>query len=294
MAERKRKQDRNFEGRFGVNRSRGRDKNKFVKDASRPIGNDRRHDRYDDRAGDGDLIFGRNPVIEALENGKKLDKVLLLDGTTGSISKIFAMAKDANVKVEFVDRKVLDRISGGENHQGVIAKAQTFEYSQIRDIIELAQKRGEEPFVLILDGIEDPHNLGAIMRTAECSGAHGIVIAERRASGVTPVAVKVAAGAAEHVLVARVTNTARAIDELKDLGLWITGLDMGKTHYYQQNLTGPIGIVVGNEGKGLSRLVKEKCDFITSIPLKGKVTSLNASNAACVVAYEVVRQRDNQ
>ncbi len=240
-----------------------------------------------------DLIYGRNPVIEALESGHALEKVLVLDGGTGSISKIVALAREADVRVEFVDRKVLDRLSGGKNNQGVVAKAETFKYSTVDDILKLADERNEDPFILLLDGIEDPHNLGAILRTAECAGVHGVVVPERRSASVNPTVIKVAAGACEHMMVARVTNMARTVDELKNAGVWIAGLDMGDSLYYKQNLTGPIALVVGNEGKGISRLVKEKCDYILSIPLKGKVTSLNASNAAGIAAYEVVRQREN-
>lgn len=240
-----------------------------------------------------DLIYGRNPVIEALESGHALEKVLVLHGGTGSISKIVALAKEADVRVEFVERKILDRLSGGRNNQGVVAKAETFKYSTIKDILKLSEERNEDPFILLLDGIEDPHNLGAILRTAECAGVHGVVIPERRSASVNPTVIKVAAGAAEYMKVAKVTNMARTVDELKNAGVWIAGLDMGNCHLYRQNLTGPIAIVVGNEGKGISRLVKEKCDYIVSIPLKGNVTSLNASNAAGIAVYEVVRQREN-
>lgn len=241
---------------------------------------------------DDNLIFGRNPVIEALEAGRKLEKVIVLDGGVGSLRKIIGMAKEAKLRVEFVDRKTLDRISGGENHQGVIAKGRIFEYSNIDDVFDSAGKKGEEPFILILDGIEDPHNLGAILRTGECAGVHGIIIPERRAASVDSIAMKVAAGAAEYVNVVRVKNLSRTLDELKNKGVWIVGLDMGEKVYYEQNLQGPIALVVGNEGHGISRLIREKCDYIASIPLKGKVSSLNASNAVAVAVYEVVRQRE--
>lgn len=240
-----------------------------------------------------DLIYGRNPVIEALESGHPLEKILILDGGTGSISKIVALAKEVGVRVEFVDRRVLDRLSGGRNNQGVVAKAETFKYSTVDEILELAEKQEEDPFILLLDGIEDPHNLGAILRTAECAGVHGVVIPERRSASVNSTVIKVSAGACEHMKVARVTNMARLVDELKNSGIWVAALDMGDNLYYQQNLTGPIAIVVGNEGKGISRLVKEKCDYKISIPLKGRVTSLNASNAVGIAVYEVVRQRGN-
>lgn len=238
------------------------------------------------------LIFGRNSVIEALEASRKLEKVLVLDGGTGSLRKIIGMAKDSGVRVEFVDRKTLDRLSGGANHQGVIAKGQVFEYSNIDSICEVATINGEDPFILILDGIEDPHNLGAILRTGECAGVHGVIIPERRAASVDSVAMKVAAGAAEYVKVARVKNLSRTLDELKNKGVWIVGLDMNGELYYEQNLKGPIALVVGNEGKGISRLVKEKCDYMISVPLKGKVSSMNASNAVAVAVYATLRQRE--
>lgn len=238
------------------------------------------------------LIFGRNSVIEALEASRKLEKVLVLDGGTGSLRKIIGMAKDSGVRVEFVDRKTLDRLSGGANHQGVIAKGQMFEYSNVDSICEAAATNSEDPFILILDGIEDPHNLGAILRTGECAGVHGIIILERRAASVDSVAMKVAAGAAEYVKVARVKNLSRTLDELKNKGVWIVGLDMYGERYYEQNLKGPIALVVGNEGKGISRLIKEKCDYMISIPLKGKVSSLNASNAVAVAVYETLKQRE--
>ena len=238
------------------------------------------------------LIFGRNSVIEALEASRKLEKVLVLDGGTGSLRKIIGLAKASKVRVEFVDRKTLDRLSGGANHQGVVAKGQVFEYSNVDSICEAAATNGEDPFILILDGIEDPHNLGAILRTGECVGVHGIIIPERRAASVDSVAMKVAAGAAEYVKVARVKNLSRTLDELKNKGVWIVGLDMYGERYYEQNLKGPIALVVGNEGKGISRLIKEKCDYMISIPLKGKVSSLNASNAVAVAVYETLKQRE--
>ena len=238
------------------------------------------------------LIFGRNSVIEALEASRKLEKVLVLDGGTGSLRKIIGLAKVSKVRVEFVDRKTLDRLSGGANHQGVVAKGQVFEYSNVDSICEAAATNGEDPFILILDGIEDPHNLGAILRTGECAGVHGIIIPERRAASVDSVAMKVAAGAAEYVKVARVKNLSRTLDELKNKGVWIVGLDMYGERYYEQNLKGPIALVVGNEGKGISRLIKEKCDYMISIPLKGKVSSLNASNAVAVAVYETLKQRE--
>ena len=230
------------------------------------------------------LIFGRNSVIEALEASRKLEKVLVLDGGTGSLRKIIGLAKASKVRVEFVDRKTLDRLSGGANHQGVVAKGQVFEYSNVDSICEAAATNGEDPFILILDGIEDPHNLGAILRTGECAGVHGIIIPERRAASVDSVAMKVAAGAAEYVKVARVKNLSRTLDELKNKGVWIVGLDMYGERYYEQNLKGPIALVVGNEGKGISRLIKEKCDYdFHSVKGKGFFSECFKCRCSCCI-----------
>lgn len=238
-------------------------------------------------------VEGRNPVIEALKAGRKIEKLFLASGSNqGSIKKIVGMAKDKGITVQYVNRKKLDSMSGTQNHQGVIALVSSYEYKNLDDILNLAQIRKEPPFVIILDEIEDPHNLGAIMRTAECAGVHGIIIPKRRSVGLTSAVAKISAGAIEYIPVVRVTNISAAIEELKQKGLWIYGADMGgDEYYYRKELTGSIGIVIGNEGKGISRIVKEKCDFLVKIPMKGKVSSLNASVAASIITYEVLRQR---
>lgn len=237
-----------------------------------------------------DIIAGRNPVIEALKAGREMEKVVVADGSEGSISKIIGMAKEKGIVVQFRDRAFLDKLA--KNHQGVLAFVSAYEYSELDDIFKKAEEAGEDPFIMILDDLEDPHNLGAIMRTCECAGAHGVIVPKRRSAGLTETVVKASAGAIEYVPCVRVTNIAQTIDELKERGVWIAACDMGGNEYYRQNMTGSIGIVIGSEGKGISRLVKEKCDFTVSMPMVGKITSLNASNAAAVIMYEVRRQRD--
>lgn len=237
------------------------------------------------------LIMGRNPVMEALKSGREIDKLLILKDAEGSIRKLIGMAKDKGLYCQFVEKSALDRISGGKVHQGVIAFVSGYEYCEPGDILEKARGKGEDPFIIILDGIEDPHNLGAIIRTADGAGAHGIIIPKRRAAGITDVAAKASAGAIEYVPVARVANIARAIDGLKEAGVWIAACDMDGTEYDRADLRGSLALVIGAEGQGLSRLVKEKCDFSLSIPMSGKIASLNASNAAAVLMYEVKRQR---
>lgn len=238
-------------------------------------------------------LEGRNPAIEALKSGREIEKIFVASGSNqGSIKKIVAMAKDKGIIVQLVDRKKLDAMSSTGSHQGVIALVAAHEYKSIQDILDLAQKREEPPFIIILDEIEDPHNLGAIMRTAECAGAHGIIIPKRRSVGLTSVVAKTSSGAIEYIPVAKVTNISATIEELKEKGLWIYGADVdGEEYYYEKDLKGSIGIVIGNEGKGISRIIKEKCDFLVKIPMKGKVSSLNASVATAVITYEVLRQR---
>lgn len=245
-----------------------------------------------------ELIIGRNAVLEALKAEREIEKINIQKvekGThqTGSIRQIIAKAKDAGIPVYHSDKAFMDRMVAGAkvNHQGVVATASEYSYCELDDILDLARIRGEEPFVIILDGIEDPHNLGAVMRTAECAGAHGIVIPKRRSASVNETVLKTSAGAAEHILCARVTNIGRVIDELKNKGVWIYACDMGNKFMYENDMTGPVAIVIGSEGSGVSRLVREKCDFIISIPMRGKINSLNASNAAAIVMYEIVRQR---
>ncbi len=238
-------------------------------------------------------IEGRNAVIEALRSEKPVDKLYILDGCQdGPVMTIKRLAKNKDIYVKYVAKERLDQMSDTGHHQGVIAIAAAYEYAQVEDILENARKKGEAPFVILLDNIEDPHNLGAIIRTANLAGAHGVIIPKNRAVGLTATVARTSAGALNYTPVARVTNLSKTIEELKKEGLWFVCADMGGESMYKLNLTGPIGLVIGNEGEGVSRLVKEKCDFIASIPMKGDIDSLNASVAAGVLAYEIVRQRD--
>lgn len=237
------------------------------------------------------LIIGRNPVMEALKAGREIDKLVVANGAEGSIIKIVGMAKDKGIPIMYSERVGLDRISGGRAHQGVAAYVSSYGYVEVEDILKVAEERGEDPFIVILDNLEDPHNLGAIMRTCETAGAHGIIIPKRRAVGITDVVVKASAGAVEYMPVAKVVNIAQTIESLKEKGIWVAACDMGEHMYYEQNLTGPMALVVGAEGEGISRLVREKCDYVVSIPMKGHITSLNASNAAAILIYEICRQR---
>lgn len=240
-----------------------------------------------------DQVEGRNAVIELLESGRDINKIFVSNGEkNGSINKILAMAKEKRVIVTEVNRKKLEEMAMSDNHQGVIAIVPPYEYCDIDDILNCAKSRNEDPFILILDGIEDPHNLGAIIRTAETAGVHGIIIPKRRAAGVNSTVTKVAAGAVEHMNIARVNNINEAIRYLKDNDVWVCGTDIDtNTYYYDQDLTGSIAIVIGSEGFGMGKLVKENCDFLVKIPMKGKITSLNASVSAGIVVYEAVRQR---
>lgn len=237
-------------------------------------------------------IEGRNAVLEAFRSGKPVDKLFVLDGCQdGPVRTIVREAKKHDTILNFVSKERLDQLSETGKHQGVIAHAAAYEYSEIEDMFALAEKRGEDPFFILLDNIEDPHNLGAIIRTANLAGAHGVIIPKRRAVGLTSTVAKTSAGALNYTPVAKVTNLAKTMEELKARGLWFVCADMGGESMYRMNLTGPIGLVIGNEGEGVSRLVKEKCDFVASIPMKGDIDSLNASVAAGVLAYEIVRQR---
>lgn len=237
-------------------------------------------------------VEGRNAVIEALRSEKPVDKLYILDGCQdGPVMTIKRMAKNKDIYVKYVAKERLDQMSDTGHHQGVIAIAAAYEYAQVDDILENARKKGEAPFIFLLDNIEDPHNLGAIIRTANLAGAHGVIIPKNRAVGLTATVARTSAGALNYTPVARVTNLSKTIEELKKEGLWFVCADMGGESMYKLNLTGPIGLVIGNEGEGVSRLVKEKCDFIASIPMKGDIDSLNASVAAGVLAYEIVRQR---
>ena len=240
-----------------------------------------------------DQIEGRNSVIELLESKKDINKIFVTKGEKhGSINKILAMARERNVIIVEKDKRQMEQMAQTPNYQGVIAIVPPFEYCEIEDILEDAKNKNEDPFVLILDGIEDPHNLGSIIRTAETAGVHGVIIPKRRAASVNSTVSKVSAGAVEHMKIARVTNISDSIQRLKDNGLWICGTDIdAKNYYYNQDLKGPLGIVIGNEGQGMSEKVKKNCDFLVKIPMKGKVTSLNASVSTGIVVYEAVKQR---
>lgn len=239
-------------------------------------------------------IEGRNAVIEAFRSGKTIDKVFILDGCQdGPIQTIKREAKKQDCIIQFVKKERLDQLSETGHHQGVIAYAAAYDYAEVEDILAAAREKNEPPFIFLLDNIEDPHNLGAIIRTANLAGAHGVIIPKRRAAGLTATVARTSAGALNYTPVAKVTNMAATIDELKKEGLWFVCADMDGEVMYNLNLKGAIGLVIGNEGEGVSRLVREKCDYIASIPMKGDIDSLNASVAAGVLAYEIVRQRIN-
>lgn len=239
-------------------------------------------------------IEGRNPVMEAFRSGRTVDKLFVLDGCEdGPVKSIIRAAKKQDTYIQFVKKERLDQLSETHQHQGVIAMAAAYSYSTVEDILDIARQKNEDPFIFILDGIEDPHNLGAIIRTANLAGAHGVIIPKHRAVGLTATVAKTSAGALNYTPVAKVANLGQTIDHLKKEGLWFVCGHMGGEVMYRLNLKGPIGLVVGNEGEGVSRLVREKCDFIASIPMKGDIDSLNASVAAGVLAYEIVRQRMN-
>lgn len=239
-----------------------------------------------------DIIAGRNAVSEALRSGRTIDSLYVVRGThTGSLSVLIAKAKENGIAVKEADSKKLDFMCGNANHQGIVAVAAVKEYATVDDIFQLAQERGEPPFFIIADELEDPHNLGAILRTAECAGAHGVIIPKRRSVGLTYAVGKASAGAVEYVPVARVTNISSVIDELKQRGIWIYAADMDGEPWCSVDYSGPVALVIGSEGSGVSRLVKEKCDFVISLPMKGKINSLNASVACGILSYEIARQR---
>lgn len=240
-----------------------------------------------------DQIEGRNAVLELLESGKDINKIFVEKGEKhGSIHKIIAIAKERRIIIVEKEKRQMQEMAQNQNYQGVIAIVPPFEYCEIEDILEDAENKNEDPFVLILDGIEDPHNLGSIIRTAETAGVHGIIIPKRRAAAVNSTVAKTSAGAVEYMKIARVTNISDAIDKLKRAGLWLCGTDIStEKYYYNQDLTGPIGIVIGNEGSGMSEKVRKNCDFLVKIPMKGKVTSLNASVSTGIVVYDAVKQR---
>ena len=289
---------RQHERRTGYDRRSGEDRRKFDRGTpDRRQGERRKETRreedYQEEKRFDDQIEGRNSVLELLESGKDINKIYVTRGEKhGSINKILAIAKEKRIIVVEKDKKQMDEMAQEENYQGVIAIVPPFEYVEIEDILQTAKERGEDPFVLILDGIEDPHNLGSIIRTAETAGVHGIIIPKRRAASVNSTVNKTSAGAVEHMKIARVTNISDTIEELKQAGLWICGTDISaEKYYYNQDLTGPLGIVIGNEGKGISEKVKKNCDFNVKIPMKGKITSLNAAVSTGIIVYEAVKQR---
>ena len=237
-------------------------------------------------------LEGRNAVIEAFRAGKTIDKLFVLEHCQeGSMNTIIREAKKKDTIINYVKKERLDQMSETGKHQGVIAYVAAYDYATVDDILERAREKEEQPFIIVLDNIEDPHNLGAIIRTANLAGAHGVIISKHRAAGLTATVAKASAGAINYTPVAKVTNIAKTIEKLKDEGLWFVCADMGGTKMYDLDLEGPIGLVIGNEGEGVSRLVKEKCDFIASVPMFGDIDSLNASVATGVLAYEIVRQR---
>ncbi len=238
------------------------------------------------------LIEGRNPVLEALKSGREIDKLFIQKGQTeGSIKQIIAIARDKNILIKEVDKGKLDRISVTNSHQGVIASAALYKYYELDDILKIAEDKGEEPFIIILDEITDPQNLGSILRSCDGAGVHGVIIPKRRAASLTPIIGKISAGAVEYVPVSKVTNINQTIEYLKGKGLWIAGADMAGEIYYEKDLTGPLALVIGSEGKGLSRLIKENCDFIVSIPMMGKISSLNAAVSGAIILFEIRKQR---
>ena len=237
-------------------------------------------------------VEGRNAVLEAFRSGKTIDKLFVLDGCQdGPVKSITREARKKDTIINYVSKERLDQLSETGKHQGVIAVCAAYEYATVEDILKAAEEKQEPPFIIILDGIEDPHNLGAIIRTANQAGAHGVIIAKHRAVGLTPTVARTSAGAINYTPVAKVTNISNTIEELKEKGLWFVCADMGGTTMYDLNLTGPIGLVIGNEGDGVSPLVKKHCDMVASIPMKGDIDSLNASVATGVLAYDIVRQR---
>lgn len=252
-------------------------------------------DNFTRREPDENVIFGRNAVKELLGSGRDIEKLYVQNGDReGSVNLLLGIASERKLPIHEVDRAKLDALSCGGHHQGILAIAAERNYATVDEILAYAEERGESPFVIILDGVEDPHNLGAIIRSAECSGAHGVIIPKRRAVGLTSTAAKASAGAIEYMKVAKVTNLATTIDYLKERGLWLYAADMDGTSYCETDLSGAVGLVMGSEGFGISRLVKEKCDFVVSIPLHGRVNSMNVSCAAAVLMTEIARQKNGK
>ena len=271
-------------------------KKRYPKHGDKPNGarGDFRRDTFREEPAEN-VIFGRNAVKELLASGRDIEKVYIQNGDReGSVNLLLGIAADRKLPIHEVDRTKLDSLACGGNHQGIIAIAAERNYASVEDILAYAEEKGEAPFIIVLDGVEDPHNLGALIRSAECAGAHGVIIPKRRAVGLTSTAVKASAGAAEHMRVAKVTNLASTIDELKERGLWFYAADMDGNSYYDTDFSGGVALVMGSEGYGISRLVKEKCDFVVSIPLYGSVNSLNVSCAGAVLMTEVARQRNRK
>jgi 23S rRNA (guanosine2251-2'-O)-methyltransferase len=290
-------QDQKQEPRRDRKQEPGRDrKHEPRRDRKQEPGRDQKHgqkpDQLQEQNENQDYIIGKNTVIEALKSERDINKILIAEGSqSGQMQQVIGMAREANVIVQFVPKKKIDQLADG-NHQGVIAQVAAYEYAEIDDLFAAAEKKNEAPFFLLLDEIEDPHNLGSIMRTADASGAHGIIIPKRRAVGLTATVAKLSTGAIEYIPVARVTNMAQTIDELKERGVWIAGTDASaKQDYRQMDGALPLGLVIGSEGKGMGRLIRDKCDFLLSLPMVGHVTSLNASVAAALLMYEVHRKR---
>lgn len=239
-----------------------------------------------------EMVYGKNPVLELLKSGKPVNKVLITEGPGGRNQEIISLLRERNIPYQFVDRQALDRLTNRERHQGMLAYVAAREYASIEEILALAEERQEAPFILMLDEIEDPHNLGALLRTVDAVGAHGVIIPKRRSVSLTGTVAKTSAGAVEHVLVARVSNLVQTLQDLKNKGCWVSGAEAGGRGAFEADLTGARVIVIGSEGRGISRLLRENCDEIVSLPMKGKVTSLNASVAGSVMLYEALRQRN--
>ena len=251
-------------------------------------------DRFTDNEEDNLVICGRNAVLEAFRSGKTIDRLYVQEGVAdGTLQSILRTAKKTDAVINFVNKDRLNKYAEGDKHQGVVAMAAAYNYAEVDDILNAAKEKGEPPFIIVLDDIEDPHNLGAIIRTANQAGAHGVIIPKRHAVGLTATVARTSAGAINYTPVAKVTNISRTIEELKEKGVWFACADMSGELMYNCNLTGAIGLVIGSEGSGVSRLVKEKCDFVVKIPMFGQIDSLNASVAAGVLSYEIVRQRMN-
>ena len=287
--------DKPFKKNFDSDKpfNKGRKDERFNEPA--PLQNDRPNPYAEDEL--PYIVMGRNAVREAIKSGRSIDRILVVKELDGSLREVIGLARDRNLQIREVDRAKLDEMCmpfghGGKpgNHQGIIAQVPGVEYCDISDILDVAKERDEKPFIILLDGVEDPHNLGSIIRSAECAGAHGVIIPKRRSASVTASACKASAGAVEYMKVARVSNLGGAIDRLKDEGLWIAGADMAGTAMDKADLKGAIGLVIGSEGEGISRLIKEKCDFLVSIPMVGRIDSLNAAVAAAVLMFEKKRQ----